>query len=285
MSIALQPRSLWRRKLADRIMMACAVIASLIGILALIWILWVVFSRGARAINWEFFTASSSPPGEPGGGLKNAFVGTFYITGLACLFGIPVGLMAGIYLSEFGANNRLGSIVRFGCNVLMGIPSIIIGLFIWVVLVVPMKRFSGWAGALALAIMILPVIARTTEDMLRMVPDTLRESAMALGATRLNITFAVLFRVARVGLLSGVLLAVARITGETAPLLFTALNSAYFPESLNGPTANLTVTIFNYAMSPYDNWQAMAWGASLIITISVLLLSIIGRITVREVKR
>ena len=192
------------------------------------------------------------------------------MTVLAMLIGVPIGMLAGVFLSEFGRGTRFAEWVRFCSNILMGIPSIIIGVFVYIIMVVPMKNFSGYAGAVSLAIIMLPVITRTTEDMLNLVPNALRESALALGAPRWKVTLGVVFRAARTGLITGTLLAVARVSGETAPLLFTALNSPYWPGSLNEPTANLTVTIFNYAMSPYPDWQAKAWGASFLITAGVL---------------
>jgi len=241
-----------------------------------------VLRQGAAAINWKFLTALSAPPGAAAGGLANAIVGTLLVTFVACAIGVPIGLMAGVYLAEFGAGRKLASAVRFLVNVMMGIPSIIIGLFVYTVLVLPAGHFSGWAGGVALALLILPVVARTTEDMLALVPNPLRESALALGAPRWRTTLQIVFRAARAGLLTGVLLAVARVSGETAPLLFTALNSPYMPRSLSGPTANLTVTIFNYAMSPYPDWQRAAWGASFLITIGVLALTIASRVLARE---
>ncbi len=197
---------------------------------------------------------------------------------------MPVGLLAGVYLAEYGRGTRFATTVRFLANVMMGIPSIIIGLFVYAILVLPTGHFSGWAGGVALALLVLPVVARTTEDMLALVPNALRESALALGSPHWRATVQILFRACRAGLLTGVLLAVARVSGETAPLLFTALNSPYWPRSLDGPTANLTVTIFNYAMSPYPAWQQAAWGASFLIAIGVLALTVVSRTLARERK-
>lgn len=219
------------------------------------------------------------------GGVANAILGTFLITILAAALGVPTGLFAGVYLSEFGKYTRLGSLVRFSVNVMMGVPSIIVGLFVYTILVLPFGHFSGYAGAVALAIIMMPVASRTTEDMLNLVPNALRESALALGAPRWRTTLGIVFRAAKTGLITGVLLAVARISGETAPLLFTAMGSQYWPRSLNEPTANLTMTIFNYAMSPYADWQEKAWGASLLIMTGVLILTIVARILVKEAKR
>jgi phosphate transport system permease protein len=238
--------------------------------------------RGEKALDFNFFTRLPTPPGMEGGGLANAMIGTLFITLLATLIGVPVGMLAGVYLGEFGLDARRATMIRSVTNLLMGTPSIIIGVFVYTLLVVPAGHFSGYAGAAALAIILLPVVARTTEDMLRLVPNALREAALALGAPRWKVTLGVVFRAARVGLVTGALLAVARISGETAPLLFTALNSPYWTRSLREPTANLTVTIFNYAMSPYADWKAKAWGASLLITAAVLVLAVFSRFIFRE---
>lgn len=275
-------RNAKRRRITNGIVTGVSTGAALFGIAALGWIIYAVIERGAKAINWTFFSELPTPPGMEGGGLSNALMGTLYITAIGAAVGIPLGLLAGVYLAEFGQHSRLGASVRFMSNVLMGIPSIIIGLFVYTIIVLPSGHFSGWAGGISLAIIMLPVVARTSEDMLRLVPDSLRESALALGAPRWKTTLGVVFRVAKAGLITGIVLAVARVSGETAPLLFTALNSPYSVESLNEPTANLTVTIFNYAMSPYDDWQTLAWGASLIIMAAVLLLTVLSRLALRE---
>jgi phosphate transport system permease protein len=264
---------------AVKVISACA---ALVGILALAWILLAVLQKGAAAINWDFFFHRTVPTGDPHGGVGNCILGSALLVALAVVLGVPIGLMIGVYLSEFGQETRLGTAVRFSANVMMGIPSIIVGLFVYTLMVMPMRAFSGWAGAVALGILMLPVVARTTEDMLQLVPNALRESALALGASRSKVTFQIVFRAARAGLLTGVLLALARISGETAPLLFTALNSPYWPTTLSGPTANLTVMIYSYAMSPYDDWVRLAWGASLLITVSVLALNISSRMILRR---
>jgi phosphate transport system permease protein len=252
------------------------------GLLALAWIFLGVLSRGVGALNLDFFTRLPNPPGIPGGGMANAIVGTLAMTGLATLLAVPVGMMAGVFLSEFGQKSRLADHSRFAANVLMGMPSIIIGVFVYAILVLPRGKFSGYAGALSLGIIMLPVVARTAEDMLRLLPNTLREAGLALGAPTWKVTLTILFRAAKPGLLTGILLAVARVSGETAPLLFTALNSPYWESSLAGPTPNLTVTIFNFAMSPYLDWQQMAWGASLLITCGVLALNLTARFFLGE---
>jgi phosphate transport system permease protein len=272
------------RRLANLAVSLWAGGSALLGILILFWILYVVLARGLGALNLAFFTHLPTPPGVMGGGLANAIVGTLALTAAATLIAVPVGLMAGIYLAEFSDNSKAGDYSRFSANVLMGMPSIIVGVFAYTLVVVPLGHFSGYAGALALAILMLPVITRTTEDMLRLVPNTLRESALALGAPRWKVTLAIVFRAAKGGLITGILLAVARVSGETAPLLFTALNSPYWSGSLGEPTPNLTVTIFNYAMSPYPDWQQKAWGASLLITFGVLILTVLARFLLRERK-
>jgi phosphate transport system permease protein len=278
----MKPRSPGGRRLVNIVVSGVAAASALLGLLALAWILSGVLVRGLGALNWSFFTQLPAPPGVPGGGLANALVGTLALTLLATFLGVPVGLLAGVYLGEFGQQSRLANATRFAANVLMGVPSIIIGVFVYTLAVIPMGRFSGYAGALALALIMLPIVARTTEDMLRLVPDALREAGLALGAPRWRITLAIVFRAARAGLITGVCLAVARVSGETAPLLFTALNSPYWPHSLGEPTPNLTVTIFNYAMSPYPDWQRIAWGASLLITLGVLTLTLLARWSLRE---
>jgi phosphate transport system permease protein len=272
------------RRLTNLAVSISAAASALLGIFLLFWILYVVIHRGLGALNLAFFTHLPTPPGISGGGLANAMLGTLALTLAATLMAVPMGLMGGIYLAEFSDNSKIGDYGRFSANVLMGMPSIIVGVFAYSLVVMPLGHFSGYAGALALAILMLPVITRTTEDMLRLVPNTLRESALALGAPRWKVTLVIVFRAAKAGLITGILLAVARVSGETAPLLFTALNSPYWTGSLSGPTPNLTVTIFNYAMSPYPDWQQQAWGASLLITVAVLVITILARFVLREKK-
>lgn len=271
-----------RRKAADRAVRIAASLGAAVGIVFLVWILWEVVARGASALSWSFFTELPAPPGEAGGGLANAILGTALISAGAGLLGVPAGIMAGIYLAEYGEGTRFGGLVGFMVNVMMGVPSIIAGLFVYTLVVVSLGHFSGYAGAVALALLMLPIVARTTADMMALVPDSLRESALALGAPRWRVIVQIVARSARSGLLTGILLAVARVSGETAPLLFTALNSPYWPHSFSGPTANLTVTIFNYAMSPYRNWQQAAWGASFVITAGVLAVSLLARYILRR---
>ncbi len=281
----MKARSMQRRRMLDKAVKALSGLAALGGCFMLGWILLMLVGRGIKALNWDFFTKLPTPAGVEGGGLANAILGTFTITALAAALGVPLGLLGGVYLAEFGRGTRLAATVRFSANVLMGVPSIIVGIFVYEVAVRPAGHFSGYAGALALAIIMLPIVVRTTEDMLAMVPGALREAAMALGAPRWKVSFGIYFRAAKTGILTGILLAVARVSGETAPLLFTALNSQFWTrldrlagdQSLAQPTANLTVTIFNRAMSPYEDWQASAWAASLLITFGVLALTVLSR--------
>jgi phosphate transport system permease protein len=280
----MKARSLTRRRLANSLISLFSGVCATAGVVVLMWIIYEVVARGAGAISWSFFTELPTPPGMTGGGLANAMVGTLLMTLLATLMGVPVGLFTGVYLAEFSHQSMFSLGVRFTANVLMGMPSIIIGLFVYTLLVVTTGHFSGYAGATALAIIMFPVVARTTEDMLGLVPNSLREAALALGTPRWKVTLGIVFRAAKSGLLTGVLLAIGRVSGETAPLLFTALNSPFWTLSLDKPTANLTVSIFNYAMSPYRDWQQMAWGASLVIMAAVLLLTVMARVAIMERK-
>ncbi len=275
-------RSMKYRNTVDVVAKVLATVSASIGILFLTWILIVVIGRGAASIDRDFFTRLPTPPGMPGGGVANALLGTLVMTVLATIIGVPIGIMGGVYLAEFGKTSLLGKSVRFTLNVIMGVPSIIIGLFIYTLLVLPFKHFSGYAGGVSLAIIMIPIIARVTEDMLNLVPSSLRESALAIGVPQWKMITTIIFRASKSGLITGTLLAIARVSGETAPLLFTSMNSPYWPSSLNRPTANLTVTIFNYAMSPYADWQGIAWGASLLIMGAVLLTTMVARYIVKE---
>lgn len=267
-----------RRKIINKIAMGISTAAAVAGLAMLVWILGDVAIKGAGAINWAFFTELPAPPGEAGGGLANAIVGTLLLTFVATVIAVPFGILAGSYLSEFGKESSFGAAVRYVSDILVSAPSIVIGVFVYLVLVLPTGNFSGTAGALALAIIMIPVVTRTTEEMLRLVPTEMREATLALGAPYWKMMLGVIYRAAATGMTTGILLAVARVSGETAPLLFTALNSPYWMEGLMEPTANLTVTLFNYAMSPYADWQQMAWGAAFLITASVLVLTVISRI-------
>jgi phosphate transport system permease protein len=277
----MKPRPPTGRRFVDLLVKIWAVASALVGLGILIWILSVVVIRGAGALNLNFFTKLPAPPGMSGGGLANAILGTIAMTLAATVISVPLGLLAGVYLAEFGQDSKVADQSRFSANVLMGMPSIIVGLFAYAIVVRPLGHFSGYAGVVSLAILMIPVVTRTTEDMLRLVPNTLRESALALGAPRWKVTLKVVFRAAKAGLITGILLAVARVSGETAPLLFTALDSPYWFHSLSGPTPNLTVTIFNYAMSPYNDWVRLAWGASLVITVGVLAFTLLARFVLR----
>ncbi len=285
----LKPRSPRPRKLLNLAVNFWAAASALLGIFVLFWITISVLIKGWQALNWDFFTKMPTPPGVAGGGMLSAMVGTLILTLLATLAAVPLGLLGGIFLAEFGQESRVADNSRFSANVLMGMPSIIVGVFAYAVLVVTLGNFSGYAGAFALFVIMLPIIIRTTEDMLRLVPNTLREAALALGFPRWKVTLLIVFRAAKSGLLTGVLLAVARVSGETAPLLFTALNNPFhrfftYNLGLNEPYPNLTVTIFDYAMSPYPDWQTKAWGASLVITVGILFLTVIARWLFRERK-
>ncbi|HEX3872263.1 MAG TPA: phosphate ABC transporter permease PstA [Pirellulales bacterium] len=283
----LVPRSMAVRRGIDLFVRTIASVSACVGLVALAWILFTVLTRGGRVLSVAFLTELPTPPGVPGGGVSNAIVGTALMTLLASVIGVPLGLLGGVYLAEYGKSSTFAAAVRFAANVLMGTPSILIGVFINVILVTPplgLGHYSGYAGALALAIIVLPIVARTSEDMLRLVPDTLRESALALGCPRWRMTLDIIFRAARSGLLTGVILAIARVSGESAPLLFTALSSNYPVQSLNEPTANLTVLIVNKGQSGYPEWEQMAWGASLLITLGVLSLILVARFILRERK-
>jgi phosphate transport system permease protein len=266
-----------RRVLADRIVMGLSIVATAIGIALLGLVLGVLLIGGIGAIGPAIFTQMTPPPGSDGG-LLNAIVGSLVIVGIATAIGTPTGILAGTFLAEYARGHWTGEIVRFVNDILLSAPSIIIGLFVYQMMVVRMGHFSAWAGAVALAIIMVPVVVRTTEDMLRLVPSALREAAAALGAPKWKVVVAIAYRAAVQGMLTGVLLAVARISGETAPLLFTALNNQFWSTDLNAPIANLPVVIFQFAMSPYEDWQGLAWGGALLITAAVLVLNITARI-------
>jgi phosphate transport system permease protein len=274
-----------RRRRVNAAVMALSTLAAFVGLGMLVWILGDVALRGIQAINWSFFTHLPAPPGQGGGGLANAIVGTLLLTSVAALMAVPIGVLAGTYLAEFGATSRFGAAVRYVSDILVSAPSIVVGVFVYLVMVQPMGNFSGWSGAVSLAIIMLPVVTRTTEEMLRLVPLEMRESTLALGAPYWRMMMGVIYRAAAAGMVTGILLAVARVSGETAPLLFTALNSPYWMNGLNEPVANLTVTLFNYAMSPYDDWHAMAWGAAFLITAAVLALTVVSRLVLARTHR
>lgn len=283
---AMKQRGLFLRKFKNHAVIVISALSTLIAAFFLIWILWTIFRNGMESLSPDFLTEPTKPYGVPGGGMLNAILGTAIITLAATLLAVPAGMLGGICLSEFARSSRFGNAVRFSANVMMGMPSIIVGLFIYTLLVMTTGSFSGFAGSVALAIIMFPVILRTTEDMLCMVPNALRESALAIGAPRWRITLAIVFRSAKNGLTTGVLLAVARVAGETAPLLFTALTSDAWPTGFfTQPTANLTVTMTEYATnSPFAEMHVRAWGAAFLITVAVLALNILCRTILREKK-
>jgi phosphate transport system permease protein len=266
-----------RRRMVNGVVMALSTAATALGLLWLVLVLWTLLTNGIGALGPALFTRMTPPPGSSGG-LLNAIFGSVLMTAIATLIGTPTGILAGTFLAEYARASRFGDVVRFVNDILLSAPSIIIGLFVYEVMVVPVGHFSAWAGAVALAIIVVPVVVRTTEDMLRLVPDSLREAAAALGAPRWKIIVLIAYRAAMQGMLTGVLLAVARISGETAPLLFTALNNQFWSADLNAPMANLPVVIFQFAMSPYADWQTLAWGGALLITAAILILNITARV-------
>jgi len=280
----LKKQSVTRRKSADLVVRLFAWVAASIGIFVMGWILVTCIRRGAAAWRPSFFTEMPTPAGTAGGGVLNAIVGTVLITAMAAAMGIPTGFLAGVYLAEFGRTGRIATFVRIICNVLVGVPSIIVGVFAYGIVVATMGHFSAFAGAVALAVIMLPVVARTTEDILNLVPNELRESALAAGAPRWRATLGVVCRAARAGLLTGAILAVVRVSGETAPLLLTVLNNQFWSLDVTQPMANLTVTIYQYANSPFPDLQLKAWGASLLIIVGVLGANLLVRLIAQRGK-
>ena len=270
-----------RRKATNIVVLTLSLAAMAFGMVWLIWILFSVLKLGIGGLNLATFTEMTPPP-MTDGGLLNAIYGSVAMTFVGTALGTPLGIMAGVYLSEYGGRGWLARVTRFINDILLAAPSIIIGLFVYALVVANTKTFSGWAGSIALALLVVPVVVRTTEDMLRLVPGSLREAAYALGTPKWKVISAVILRSARAGVLTGIMLAVARIAGETAPLLFTALNNQFFNAGLSQPMANLPVTIYNYAMSPYSNWQSLAWAGVLIITFGVLVINVTARILIRQ---
>lgn len=265
-----------RRKVLNAFNLTASIAVTLFGLVMLGWILTILFTKGFEHINWAVFTENTPPPGESGG-LINAIVGTLMLTVIAVLIGTPIGIMAGTYLAEYGGKSRFASTVRFINDILLSAPSIVVGVFVYTLLVSPVNHFSGWAGSVALAILVVPVVVRTTEDMLKLVPRQIREAAAALGAPRWKVTVHVVYKAALSGMITGLILATARIMGETAPLLFTALNNNFWSVDMNRPIANMPVVIYQYALSPYSDWQDLAWAAALLITVSVLVMNIFAR--------
>jgi phosphate transport system permease protein len=266
-----------KRLLKHRIGITLSVAAMAIGLIFLLWILTTLLIKGVNGVSLAMFLADTPAPGSEGGGLRNAIVGSLMMVGLSTAVSTPIGILAGIYLAEFGENNWFAQTTRFVTDIMLSAPSIVIGLFVYALYVAKVSHFSGYAGAIALSLIAVPVVVRTTDNMLRLVPNSLLEAAFALGAPRWKVATLVRLRAVKAGVITGVLLALARIAGETAPLLFTALNNQFFSADMNKPMANLPVVIYQFAMSPYDDWRALAWAGALLVTFSVLLLNILSR--------
>ncbi|UGQ48070.1 phosphate ABC transporter permease PstA [Massilia endophytica] len=276
MNTAMNP--VYRKRLrVHRIGIALSVAAMSLGLIFLLWILATLLINGFSALSLSLFTANTPAPGTEGGGLLNAIVGSLMMVGLSTLVSTPIGVLAGIYLAEYGDENKVAQLTRFVTDVMLSAPSIVIGLFVYTLYVANVKHFSGYAGSIALSLIAVPVVVRTTDNMLRLVPNSLLEAAFALGAPRWKVAMMVRLRAVKAGVITGVLLAVARVSGETAPLLFTALSNQFLSFDMNKPMANLPYVIYQFAMSPYDNWRALAWGGALLVTFSVLALNILSR--------
>jgi phosphate transport system permease protein len=269
------------RKMEGRIALTLSTIAALMGLFWLVFILGDVLVHGIKALNLSLFINDPVPPGVEGGGLRNAFIGQLIITLCATLIGVPVGVLGGTFLAEYARGRKISRIISILSDIMVSVPSIVIGTFIYAILVKPVGHFNGWAGSVALAIIMIPVVLRTTEDMLSLVPWTLREAAFALGAPYYKVIIQVVYRGAATGILTGILLSIARVAGETAPLMFTAFNNSFFTLNMNQPMSSLTVTIFQYAMGPYDNWHTQAWAAAFVITIFILIITILGRLIIK----
>ena len=265
-----------RRQVVNSAALSFSVLSTLFGLFWLVWILWTTFSNGFDSLGWNLFSQMTPPPGQDGG-LLNAFFGSFIMMLVAVVLGTPIGIAAGTWLAEYGRANKLASVIRFVNDILLSAPSIVIGLFVYTVVVRTSGHFSGWAGGIALGFILLPVVVRTTDEMLRLVPPAMREAALALGIPQWKVTVQILYRASRAGILTGILLAIARISGETAPLLFTALNNQYWNADPAGPMANIPVVIFQFAMSPYDAWHTLAWGGAFVMTLFVLCLNLVAR--------
>lgn len=272
------------RKAVSALFVGFCGLSVLIALVPLALVLFFVVSRGIQSVNLDFFTHIPQPVGEPGGGMANAIVGTLILTGLGSLMAIPIGVMSGVHISEF-SETRFASLVRFAADTLNGVPSIVIGVFTYGLVVLPVKQFSAFAGGVALGIMMIPIIARTTEEMLRLVPFAMKEGALALGATRTRAVFTVVLPAALPGIVTGIVLALARIAGETAPLLFTSFNNRFFSTTLSQPIGSLTVQIFAYAISPYEDWHRQAWAGALVLVSIVLLCSMAARFATRRLER
>jgi len=275
--------SIYRRRIViNKVGMTLSGIAMIGGLLGLTWILWTLFYNGLSALDVNFFTRSTPAPGSEGGGMANAIVGSLLMVGASTLVATPVGILAGIYLAEYGATSKFASVTRFVVDIMLSAPSIVIGLFVYALAVATVGHFSGWAGSIALGLIAVPVVVRTTENMLNLVPGSLREAAFALGAPRWRVNLAVTLRAVKGGVVTGVLLSIARMIGETAPLLFTALNNQFFSTDMSQPIAILPVVIYNFAMSPYEDWQRLAWGGAALIALAVLGINIAARVLFRD---
>ncbi|MFZ6751614.1 phosphate ABC transporter permease PstA [Undibacterium sp. Ren11W] len=266
-----------RRLLMHKVGIALSSMAMAVGVFFLMWILFTLLVKGFSALSIGLLTESTPAPGSDGGGLMNAILGSLMMVGTATLISTPIGILAGIYLAEYGDKSWFGAVTRFVTDIMLSAPSIVIGLFVYAIYVFHVKHFSGWAGSIAISLIAIPVIVRTTDNMLGLVPTSLREAAFALGAPRWKVALLIRLRAVKAGVMTGILLAVARISGETAPLLFTALNNQFYSANMNQPMANLPVVIYQFAMSPYDNWRELAWGGALLVTFSVLTLNILAR--------
>ncbi len=279
---AINPGLYRRRKMTNAVGLVLSSLSMALGLIGLLWILWTLAFNGMSTLSWDFFTKSTPAPGSAGGGMANAILGSLMIVGFATLVSTPIGILAGVYLSEFGRTSRFAQATRFVVDIMLSAPSIVIGLFVFAIAVATIGHFSGWAGSLALSLIAIPVVVRTTENMLNLVPGSLREAAFALGAPRWKVSLSVTLRAVKGGVVTGVLLAVARMIGETAPLLFTALNNQFFSTDMSQPMANLPVVIFNFAMSPYEDWQKLAWGGAFLIALVVLAINIAARVLFRD---
>ncbi|HYQ47992.1 MAG TPA: phosphate ABC transporter permease PstA [Thermodesulfovibrionales bacterium] len=270
-----------KRKIEGSIALAFSTLAAFLGLFWLVFILGDVLVHGMKSLNLNLFFNDPAPAGVEGGGLRNAFVGQLLITLVATLIGVPLGVLGGTFLAEYARGRRIARMISILADIMVSVPSIVIGTFIYAALVRPVGHFNGWAGSIALSIIMVPVVLRTTEDMLSLVPWTLREAAFALGAPYYKVITQVVYRGAATGILTGILLSIARVAGETAPLLFTSFNNSFFSVNMNQPISSLTVTIFQYAMGPYDSWHEQAWAAAFVITIFILIITILGRLIIR----
>ena len=274
---AVADRLFLKRRIVNGVTLVLSGLAALFGLFWLVWILWTTFTKGVDAMSLQLFTEMTPPPGQDTGGLLNAIAGSLLISGLAVLLGAPIGVAAGTYLAEYVNHRKLGDVIRFVNDILLSAPSIVLGLFVYTLVVRTTGGFSGFAGAIALAFIVLPVVVRTTDEMLQLVPTQMREAALSLGVPQWKVTTQILYRAAAPGILTGILLALARISGETAPLLFTAFNNQYWSMDLTGAVPNLPVTIFQFALSPFEYWNQLAWAGAFLITVFVLLVSLTAR--------